>query len=94
VFLPLQATLVLAVQPAWRRDGLGTALLASYHQVIDHDDVRLLTYLQAADPAARRLFRRHGYHDQGPLIHLPEGPALIPMWRQPATTPIPLERTV
>ncbi len=75
------------MQSSWQGDGIGSSLLAAYHQMVDRDDIRPPIYLQATGPASRRLFLRHGYRDQGPPVRLSEGPSLFPMWRQAATPP-------
>lgn len=85
---------ILAVHPdRWRR-GIGTALLESYHRMLDRDDVAVPAYLEAADADLRELYRRHGYEDVGVPIQLPDrGPSMYPMWRRSrarAVTPAPL----
>ncbi len=73
---------LLAVQADQRRRGIGTALLERYHSRLDRD--RMPAYLEASSPASHRLYRRHGYADQGDAIDLPDGgPRLWPMWRTP-----------
>ena len=74
---------MLAVQPGRQREGIATALLTSYHQMLDRPDVQVPAYLDAADATTRGLYLKHGYHDHGTPIHLPDGPALHPMWRPP-----------
>jgi GNAT superfamily N-acetyltransferase len=73
---------LLAVLPSHQGQGLGTALLGRYHRMLDR--IGMPAYLQAASPAARTLYLRHGYTDHGDPIDLPDSPTrLWPMWRHP-----------
>jgi GNAT superfamily N-acetyltransferase len=74
---------ILAVRPGRHGHGTGTALLRAYHQHLDHD-LGAPAYLEASSLRACRLYLRHGYTDHGPPIHLPGGPPMWPMWREPA----------
>jgi hypothetical protein len=74
----------LAVAPARQRGGLGSALLDWQHRTLDRGGMP--AYLEASSVASRRLFLRHGYRDHGPVIDLPDGPRLWPMWREPGPT--------
>jgi hypothetical protein len=69
-----------------RRTWTRTALLCSYHQILDHD-LGAPAYLEASDRRTRQIYLRHGYTDHGPPIHLPGGPLMYPMWRQAMTAP-------
>jgi GNAT superfamily N-acetyltransferase len=71
---------LLGVRPGRQGRGIGTALLAAHQQLLDGEG--LPAYLEASSPASRRLYLRHGYEDRGPLIELPGGPVLFPMWRE------------
>lgn len=78
---------ILAVRPAAQGNGTGTALLTAYHHRLDQ--LALPAYLEASAPRNRDLFHRHGYHDHGPPIRLPDGTPMWPMWRpsqNPAAT--------
>jgi hypothetical protein len=66
-----------------RRQGTGTALLRACHHHLDYD-LGAAAYLEASSLRARRLYLRHGYTGHGPPIHLPGGPPMWPMWREPA----------
>jgi len=77
---------ILAVRPDSQGQGTGTTLLRAYHQILDHD-ARAPAYLDAADLRTRRIYLRHGYTDHGPPIHLPDGPLMYPMWREPRSSP-------
>jgi GNAT superfamily N-acetyltransferase len=72
---------LLAVRPDRQGRGTGTALLRSYHAVLDHA-ARAPAYLEASDLRTRRIYLRHGYADHGPPIRLPGGPMMYPMWRE------------
>jgi GNAT superfamily N-acetyltransferase len=69
----------LAVAPVRQRGGIGSALLAWHHRLLDGTGTP--AYLEASSSAARRLCLRHGYRDRYPPIDLPDGPRLWPMWR-------------
>jgi GNAT superfamily N-acetyltransferase len=74
---------IIGVHPARQGRGLGSALLAARHRVLDRSGRG--AYLEAASPRARDLYLRHGYslRPGGPL-HLPDGgPPMWPMWRDP-----------
>lgn len=43
----------------------------------------MTAYLEATSPLNRRLYERHGFEVTGE-IQLPNGPAMWPMWREPA----------
>ena len=73
---------ILAVHPARQVQGIGTALLRAYHEILDPEP-DALAYLEAAGLRSRQLYRRHGYLPSG-LFYLPEdGPAMYPMVRPP-----------
>jgi len=72
---------LLAVRPGWQGQGMGTALLRAYHQILDRD--RMPAYLEASGPRTRCIYVHHGYTDQGPPIQLPGGPEMYPMVRRP-----------
>lgn len=69
----------MAALPRRRRLGAGSAML---RHGLDHArGLGLPVYLEASTPTNRRLYARHGFHDLGEPIHLPEGgPILQPMW--------------
>jgi GNAT superfamily N-acetyltransferase len=73
---------ILAVEPRRQGQGTGTMLLDYYHAELDKHS-RLPAYLEAADQRTRQLYLRRGYGDLGPPIHLPHGPMMYPMWRDP-----------
>jgi GNAT superfamily N-acetyltransferase len=72
---------ILAVQPGRQGHGTGTALLDSYHPILDQSGTP--GHLEASSNRNRQLYLRHGYADLGPPIRLPGGPPMQPMWRQP-----------
>ena len=71
----------LAVRSDFQGRGIGSALLEHHHDDLDADGIA--GYLEASSQANRSLYARHGYAESGPVITLPEGPSLWPMWRQP-----------
>lgn len=75
---------LIAVRPILQNQGMGSALLRHQHTLLDK--WQLPAYLQAADQKSRRLYQRHGYHDNGdPFPCAPGGPPLYPMRRPPQT---------
>jgi len=75
---------LLAVHPDAQGRGLGGALLDHHHRRLDTEQTP--AYLEASTAGSRRLYLRHGYHDQPDApFHLPDGgPPMWPMWRPPA----------
>jgi len=74
---------LLGVRPGRQGRGTGTALLESYHRMLD-TEARAPAYLEASSRRNRSLYLRHGYADHGPPIRLPGGPLMYPMWREPS----------
>lgn len=73
---------ILAVRPDRQDQGVGSALLRAYHQVLDRGEGTLVC-LNAAGARSRQLYRWHGYLSCG-VFYLPEdGPAMYPMARPP-----------
>ena len=73
---------ILAVRPDRQGQGLGTALLAAHHAVLD--DQGIPAYLEASDERTRRLYLSHGYADHGSSPITFAGSArMYPMWREP-----------
>lgn len=70
----------LAVRPDRQNRGIGSALLERHHARLDR--AGLPAYLEANDPRNRDLYLRHGYVCR-PVIQLPDGPPVWPMWRSP-----------
>jgi GNAT superfamily N-acetyltransferase len=78
---------ILAVHPDRQRRGLGTALLAARHAVLDRTAPPTAAYLEASGPDTRAMYLRHGYRDlEGGPIGLPQGPSMYPMLRPAPTT--------
>lgn len=59
--------------------GIGGSLLRHRHLWLDAMGVP--AYLEASDARNRELYLRHGYHDLGAPIRLPDGTPIWPMWR-------------
>jgi GNAT superfamily N-acetyltransferase len=74
---------ILAVRPDRQGQGIGTALLAAHHTVLDQQGIP--AYLEASDERTRRLYLNHGYTDHGSPIDLAAGVRMFPMWREPRT---------
>lgn len=55
----------ICVDPAYRRKGLGSALLLSIERALDHDNVTLM--VEDKNVAAQELYRQHGYISAGDL---------------------------
>jgi amino acid transporter/GNAT superfamily N-acetyltransferase len=80
--IPHQHLAILAVHPDHQHQGIGRALLAHRHQVLDAE--RTPAYLEASDKTNRDWYARQGYCDIGDEIRLPDGPLMWPMWREPS----------
>ncbi|PPK67166.1 GNAT family N-acetyltransferase [Actinokineospora auranticolor] len=73
---------LLAVHPEHQNKGLGGALLADYHARLDREGTA--AFLEASTLASSRLYQRYGYRPLGEPYNLPDGPAMYPLWREPA----------
>jgi len=73
----------LAVHPDRQGAGLGTALLAHYHERLDHTGEP--GFLEASSTGARRLYLRHGYRDFGDAYTVGDTGIFYPMWRDAAS---------
>jgi GNAT superfamily N-acetyltransferase len=72
----------LATRPQFRRQGLGSQLLAAHHRTLDQAGTPAC--LDASNLLSRRLYLRRGYVDlHAGAIPLPDGPSMWPMWRAP-----------
>ncbi|KOV97981.1 acetyltransferase [Streptomyces sp. NRRL B-1140] len=72
---------MIGVAPGRQGEGLGTALIES---VLDRCDREALpAYLEASSARSRKLYERLGFELVGPVLDLPDGPAMWPMWREP-----------
>ncbi|SDH62665.1 Acetyltransferase (GNAT) domain-containing protein [Sinosporangium album] len=70
----------LAVLPGHQGKGLGALLLDAHHGAVDK--AGLPAYLEASSLRSRAFYLRHGYHDLGDPIDIPNGgPPMYPMWR-------------
>jgi GNAT superfamily N-acetyltransferase len=73
---------MIGVAPGRQGEGLGTALI---EEVLDRCDREgLPAYLEASSARSRKLYERLGFEAAGPALDLPDGPAMWPMWREPA----------
>ncbi|MAN89210.1 MAG: hypothetical protein CL555_21175 [Algoriphagus sp.] len=70
----------IAVRGRSRGRGIGTMLIEYCIELADHLAEPL--FLMASTPGSVRLYKRHGFQEQGDSIALPDdGPHLQPMWR-------------
>lgn len=73
---------ILAVRPDRQGEGIGSALLRAYHDILDRES-DALAYLEAAGMRSRQLYRRHGYLPSGAFYLPDDGPGMWPMVRPP-----------
>ncbi|MEV3971725.1 GNAT family N-acetyltransferase [Streptomyces sp. NPDC050698] len=72
---------MIGVAPGRQGEGLGTALI---EDVLDRCDREgLPAYLEASSDRSRKLYERLGFEPAGPVLVLPDGPQMWPMWREP-----------
>jgi ribosomal protein S18 acetylase RimI-like enzyme len=70
---------LLAVHPDRQDRGIGSALLAHHHAILDREGIP--AFLETSTDNAKALYQRHGYQPL-PSYDLPDGgPAFHPMWR-------------
>ncbi|WP_432119233.1 GNAT family N-acetyltransferase [Streptomyces sp. bgisy032] len=72
---------MIGVAPDRQGEGLGTALIGSVLERCDREG--LPAYLEASSTRSRKLYERLGFALAGPVLELPDGPAMWPMWREP-----------
>ena len=72
---------MIGVAPGRQGEGLGTALIGAVLDRCDREG--LPAYLEASSARSRRLYERLGFEPAGPVLDLPDGPAMWPMWREP-----------
>jgi GNAT superfamily N-acetyltransferase len=70
----------LGTDPAKQGRGIGSALLAPILQRCDDEGVP--AYLESSKEGNIPFYRRHGF-EVTREIHLPKGPTIWPMWRDP-----------
>ncbi|MEV5353905.1 GNAT family N-acetyltransferase [Streptomyces sp. NPDC052693] len=75
---------MIGVAPGRQGEGLGTALIGSVLDRCDREG--LPAYLEASNARSRKLYERLGFEQAGPVLELPDGPVMWPMWREPRTT--------
>jgi len=71
---------VLGTDPEYQGKGLGSSVMQPVLERCDADGVG--AYLESSKEANIPFYRRHGFEVTGEL-HLPDGPPLWPMWRDP-----------
>jgi GNAT superfamily N-acetyltransferase len=81
--IPHHHLAILAVRPDRQEQGIGTALLRAYHQILDSQD-GAPAYLEAGDLRTLPLYERHGYVllPHAPFYLPDSGPPMWPMWRE------------
>ncbi|WP_128382563.1 GNAT family N-acetyltransferase [Streptomyces cavernae] len=72
---------LIAVAPERQGEGLGTALIEAVLDRCDREG--LAAYLEASNSRSRALYERLGFTVTDPVVHLPDGPDMWPMWRDP-----------
>ncbi|MFC3575681.1 GNAT family N-acetyltransferase [Streptomyces yaanensis] len=72
---------MIGVAPRHQGEGLGTALIE--HELVRCDRAGLPAYLEASSRRSTRLYERLGFAFTGRTLHLPDGPRMWPMWREP-----------
>ncbi|MEU9571352.1 GNAT family N-acetyltransferase [Streptomyces massasporeus] len=72
---------MIGVAPGRQGEGLGTALIEAVLDRCDREGVP--AYLEASSARSRALYERLGFELAGPVLDLPDGPAMWPMWREP-----------
>ncbi|GAA3225388.1 GNAT family N-acetyltransferase [Nonomuraea helvata] len=70
-----------AVTPERQRTGMASAMMRHLMEECDRDGTP--AYLEASSAGGEAVARRFGFEPHGPLIHIPGGPRLRPMWRDP-----------
>jgi GNAT superfamily N-acetyltransferase len=70
----------MGVEPSGQGRGVGSALLENV--LVEADRNGEPAYLDATSMRNRRLYERHGFVTTQEL-HLPDGPPVWPMWRDP-----------
>jgi GNAT superfamily N-acetyltransferase len=71
---------MLAVEPQWQGQGIGSALMAPVLERCDAEQVPV--YLEATSEPGAALYARHGF-ETVEEIRLRDGPPLFAMWREP-----------
>lgn len=71
----------LGVVPGQQGQGIGSRMLTAVLRRCDASGTP--AYLEATSPENRRLYQRHGFAVVREIT-VPDGPALWPMWREPA----------
>ncbi|MEU9352738.1 GNAT family N-acetyltransferase [Streptomyces griseoloalbus] len=72
---------MIGVVPGRQGEGLGTALIGSVLDRCDREG--RAAYLEASSERSRLLYERLGFEAAGEPLHLPQGPRMWPMWREP-----------
>ena len=71
---------VLGTRPDRQGGGIGSALMAPILERCDAEGIG--AYLESSKEANIPFYRRHGF-EVVEVLHLPKGPDLWPMWREP-----------
>jgi len=72
---------LLGVRPSMQGKGIGSSLLKARLDDLDREGIP--AYLEATSVDNARLYARHGFKHMDTDIHLPDGPTLYRMWREP-----------
>ncbi|MEC3995298.1 GNAT family N-acetyltransferase [Actinacidiphila sp. DG2A-62] len=78
---PHEYLMLIAVSPDQRGRGVGAALINSTLERCDREG--RYAYLEASSVRSSRLYERLGFHLDSRTVDLPDGPRMLPMWREP-----------
>ncbi|MDX2403698.1 GNAT family N-acetyltransferase [Streptomyces microflavus] len=73
--------LMIGVSPQRQGEGVGAELIRAELDRCDRDGVP--AYLEASSARSRTLYERLGFRFLGSAVELPDGPSMLPMWREP-----------
>ncbi|MFF5563480.1 GNAT family N-acetyltransferase [Streptomyces sp. NPDC012623] len=77
----------VAARPEHQGGGLGTRLKKCLFALADADGAG--AYAEASSPRNLALYERLGQRRRGPLLTLPDGPPIFPIWRPPSASAPP-----
>lgn len=78
---PHEYLMLIAVSSARRGQGVGATLISSTLERCDREG--RYAYLEASSVRSSRLYERLGFEFADRTVDLPDGPRMLPMWREP-----------